>query len=195
MKRSYPVIKPDGSLDGTPEALTVWSIPAPPVHEVRGEMNTVGPWQIVMGYRALAVDKHGRVFGVCSLDKPRDSSGCLEGKVSIEGKKYRAFTSSRLFRRADGSLCDVATLYVCGTPDVLYIDPLEVPEDSRRDYLKSIQGRYHYERTGLYATLARYCTLLLWSKGPDYPEMMEHWAREAQQVRAELIAPMGWTRE
>jgi len=92
----------------------VWNIPEDT--EVRFDYETVGPWQVVRSLRALAVTLDGKVFGNRALSNPRESGYQMEGRVSIGGRKYRAFTSSHLFEREDGSLCDVAVLIVCNFP-------------------------------------------------------------------------------
>jgi hypothetical protein len=90
----------------------IWNLPTEG-GEQRFEIDTVGPWQVVKTVRGLAVDYNGRVFGIRSMHAPKESGYNMEGRVSVGGKKYRAFTSSRLFERPDGSLIDVAILYVC----------------------------------------------------------------------------------
>lgn len=92
-----------------PNAL--WNVPAG--DDKRGDMETRPPWGVIVRYRALAVDLSGRVYGWRSLESPHESGYQLEGRVKVGGKRYRAFTSSQLFQRADGTLCDVATLIVC----------------------------------------------------------------------------------
>lgn len=91
----------------------IWNVPDYPVNEVRGDFKTKGPFNAISKYTALAVDKHGNIYGERSLQNFRESGYDLEGRVSVGGKKYRAFTSSVLFQRKDGSLCNVAALYVC----------------------------------------------------------------------------------
>lgn len=51
------------------------------------------------------------VYGVRTMNNPRESGYQQEGYVSIGGKKRRAFTSSQLFL-VDGQLVDVAILHV-----------------------------------------------------------------------------------
>jgi len=88
-----------------------WQIPAG--DQQRHEVETRGPWGIVSKIRAVAMDAAGNVYGMRSLSAPRESGYCHEGRVSIGGKSYRGFTSSTLFVRADGTLCDVAVIHAC----------------------------------------------------------------------------------
>lgn len=92
----------------------LWNIPDAPINEVRFDIETLGPWQVVSKVRGLAMTLDGKIFGMRNMRAPKESGYQLEGRVSVGGKKYRAFTSSTLFERDDGSLCDVATLVVSG---------------------------------------------------------------------------------
>lgn len=83
-------------------------------NESRFQIQTRGPWGLVSKLKGLAVEKgEGGVIvhGLRSLDNARESGYAMEGKVSIGGKKYRAFTSSQMFK-VNGKLADVAILYV-----------------------------------------------------------------------------------
>lgn len=90
------------------------------------DIETHEPWGIVSKVRGLAVERITEgtypnvgntlrviIHGVRSLSNPRESGHQMEGRVSIDGKRRRAFTSSMLFRLPDGKLCDVEILYVC----------------------------------------------------------------------------------
>jgi hypothetical protein len=109
---------------------TAWTtdMPFPPevieAGEMRGEMECTGPWSIVKSYKAIAMEFTGKdtshygefnnvaiIHGMRSLLKPKQSGHALEGYVSINGKKRRAFTSSALFT-VNGKLIDVSILYV-----------------------------------------------------------------------------------
>lgn len=92
---------------------TIWNIPEPGIDEVRFEYKTEGPWHNVKSLSGLAVTLRGKVFGIRSLIAPREDGYNMKGRVSIGGKKYPAFTSSRLFEREDKSLCSVGVLVVC----------------------------------------------------------------------------------
>lgn len=95
--------------------------------EIRGELKTVGMWQIPVTYKALCTsnnwneDQSGithsgpvHVFGVRVLSAVRQSGHELEGRVSLNGRKYRGFTSSQLFELPNGKLISVATIHACG---------------------------------------------------------------------------------
>ena len=51
------------------------------------------------------------VYGVKTMSRPRESGYQMEGRVSIGGKSYRAFTSSSLFL-VKGKLVNVAVIHV-----------------------------------------------------------------------------------
>ena len=95
--------------------------------EWRGEYETQGPWHTLSSYRALAVEQTDEnldtshyetyrttavIHGPRQLFNARESGYDLEGKVSINGEKLRAFTSTMMFE-VDGKLVDVAIIYVC----------------------------------------------------------------------------------
>lgn len=181
----YPVMGANGHLAPN----DIWNIPPAPQNEVRGSLKTYGPWQIARSYRALAMDMHGRVFGIRTMSNVRESGYELEGRVSIEGRKYRAFTSSKLFSREDGSLCDVAIVYVCGTPDYQWSDPAKDPA-----LCEMLGTRYHYEREGTYKDLCEYCRCLQ-SIASGWADQYPHcqYRERAQELRAALAPAMGWT--
>lgn len=98
--------------------------------EKRCEVKTLGPWQIVQSVKALAIEytsdrsllskytpdycnTHATLYGFRTLANAKQSGHDLEGRVSIEGKSRRAFTSSVMFRLSNGRLIDCACLYVC----------------------------------------------------------------------------------
>jgi hypothetical protein len=94
--------------------------------EIRGEMQTRGPWSIPVSYKAICVSiKRGvlpghysetvtekTVYGMRSLSGVKQSGYCLEGTASINGRKYKAFTSSELFE-VNGRLINVAVIHAC----------------------------------------------------------------------------------
>lgn len=96
--------------------------------ERRFQIKTFGPWQIPVSVRGLAVSvstdsnvdgynftwpTKAVIYGDRTLSDVRQSDYVLEGRVSIEGKKYRAFTSDILVRTSDGKLYSLDTLNVC----------------------------------------------------------------------------------
>ena len=97
--------------------------------EQRGEIEQCGPWRQLVKYQALAMEQvdgsedkehynsspfrtEAVLHGIRSLLNPRQEGYQLEGFVSVQGKRRRAFTSSALFE-VNGKLIDVAILYVC----------------------------------------------------------------------------------
>lgn len=96
--------------------------------EHRGEMETRGPWALPVAYRALCMSTiYGEnrspclseiisetVHGPRTMTQCTQSGHCLEGRVTLAGKSYSAFTSSQLFdvRLSDGTrkLVNVATV-------------------------------------------------------------------------------------
>lgn len=94
--------------------------------DIRFETKHAGMFHKLVGVRALAVTdiaydtgKHTgcantrRIIGMRSLQNMRESGYQQEGRVSVDGKKYRAFTSDMLVTDASGRLINVAVLYVC----------------------------------------------------------------------------------
>lgn len=95
--------------------------------ERRLDLETRGPWSIVSRIRGMAVrcnsfadaEKNYRgeythsvdFLGFRSLDKPKNLGYEMEGKVSIDGKRIRAFTSSLLVK-VDEKLVSIGILYV-----------------------------------------------------------------------------------
>ena len=92
---------------------TVWNVPSE-VHEIHFELrHTANPFAFIKSVKGLAMDAQGRVYGTRTLSRCHEAGYVIEGRVSIGGKQYRAFTSSALFERTDGSLVNVGILYVC----------------------------------------------------------------------------------
>jgi hypothetical protein len=87
----------------------VWNVPD---EDLRFDMDFYpGPWRVIKSVKGMAKTLDGKVFGVRTLSGAKESGYCLEGKVSIGGKKYRGFTSSTLFKK-DGQWVEVATIIV-----------------------------------------------------------------------------------
>lgn len=93
--------------------------------EKRFEIETRGPWGIVSKVSAIAMSVKGEevfgsfratertIYGMRSLSNPKQLGYDMEGKVSINGTKRRAFTSSVLIELPDKRLINCAILYVC----------------------------------------------------------------------------------
>jgi hypothetical protein len=87
-----------------------------------------GPWHICDQLRGLAVSaewKEGPTYpqidaytlhGDRSLLNPRQSGYQMEGSVSVDGRRFRAFTTDTLFQLPCGKLVSVACLHVCKNP-------------------------------------------------------------------------------
>ena len=94
----------------------------PTQDEQHGNMETRGPWNIPisfqavcvsakyedLGYRTRITDK--TVYGMRKMSDVRQCGYELEGRVSINGKKYTCFTSSQLFE-VEGKLINVSTIH------------------------------------------------------------------------------------
>lgn len=187
MRHVYPVTDIDGHL----MLNDVWNIPAE--SEVRGTLKTVGMWHVPVSYRTLAMDMHGRVFGMWTMNPVQQSGYDLEGRIKLEGKSYRAFTSSSMFMREDGTLCNVATVHVCGTPDMVYPDPEGLEGEARDRLLKLISRRYHYQTEGLYRDLCEYARCLeLIADGSAERYPWCEYQETAARLRLTLAPVLGW---
>jgi hypothetical protein len=95
-----------------------WTLPENPVWNVPAEdvyfdmKKSRFPFASVIGVRGLAVDRDNRIYGIRSMTDVHEEGHDLEGRVSIGGKKYSAFTGKTTFLRPDGKYVDVATLHV-----------------------------------------------------------------------------------
>jgi len=124
-------VSPPVALPITVAQLLALGIPQSAIdaQEMRGEMRTFGPWQIPLSFRALCVSsvfgEHSArisetVYGMRTLCKVKESGYALEGKVSVNGRTVRGFTSSQLFAITDKpdtsgkpSLFNCATIHAC----------------------------------------------------------------------------------
>lgn len=108
----------------TREELANLGIPLPDQnpHQVHGHLETRGPWQLPVSYRALCTrtfwDFNHRIaaveaYGVRTLSRPRQEGYALEGLVSVNGRSVRGFTSSQLFNVEGYGLVNVATIHAC----------------------------------------------------------------------------------
>lgn len=122
-------VNPPVALPITEAELLALGIPQSAIDagEMRGELKTFGPWHIPVSYRALCTSSvfgpdrspclsgtiSTTLHGMRTLSSPRASGYCLEGKVSLCGRKVRGFTSSQLFELPNGRLLNFATIHAC----------------------------------------------------------------------------------
>jgi hypothetical protein len=127
-------VSPPVALPVTVAQLLALGIPQSAIdaNEMRGEVKSHGPWQIPVSFRALCVSSvfgaslvarprlSETVYGIRTLSKPRACGHELEGRVSVNGKNVRGFTSSQLFALTDKpdawgkpSLFNCATIHAC----------------------------------------------------------------------------------
>lgn len=90
--------------------------------DTRGDLETFGPWQIPVRFRALAVSyvfgpngwaETVTLYGLRTMRRLRESGYCLKGRVSVKGRKLRGFTGSQLWEFPDGRLIETAIIHVC----------------------------------------------------------------------------------
>lgn len=90
--------------------------------DIRGELETSGEWQIPVSFQALAISRtypeHKNfpdsitLYGRRKMSELTQHSYELFGRVSINARKRRGFTSSVMFG-IDGKLFEVAVIHVC----------------------------------------------------------------------------------
>lgn len=97
-----------------------------PDDDVRGKIDTCGPWGIFTKLSAPCVrlnwkqTEYGAIvesvtlYGWRTMGNPKGSGYNLEGTVSVKGRKISAYTSSALWRLPDGRLISSATINVRG---------------------------------------------------------------------------------
>lgn len=92
--------------------------------EILGDLKTWGPWNIPISFKTIAVSANygipeghftttcidKTVYGIRTMTNVRESGYCLEGYVSIKGKKYSCFSSSELFE-INGKLINVSVIH------------------------------------------------------------------------------------
>lgn len=118
--------KPGATPISESDAIRFFGTHALETGERRGDVETRGPWSIISRYTALTVTATWRpgpthdvvdeytLHGDRVLSGARESGYNLEGYVSIDGRKRRAFTSSILFELPDGRLINVAVIHARG---------------------------------------------------------------------------------
>ncbi len=79
------------------------------------EMQTQGPWQTLVNLRALVIEKRDDgvlIYGDRNMRFPHECGTTQFGRVSVAGRKRRAFTSDMLVTY-NGKLHNFAVLYLC----------------------------------------------------------------------------------
>ena len=119
MESIITINNPETAIKLTKEEAAMIGIKDPGADQQPGEIETRGPWNVISKYKAIAIaanfGKHSEktkvaIFGPRTLSDPQQSGYQLEGRVSINGDKYTAFTSSQLFE-IEGHLIDVAVIF------------------------------------------------------------------------------------
>lgn len=96
----------------TAEECQTLGLPTAGGGETRAKFSTVGPWHILRGVRAIVKDADSRRWLPARKGQVRSTETDPPIRVSVGGKKVRAFLSSQLFTLPDGSLHSAAVLYV-----------------------------------------------------------------------------------
>lgn len=180
-RKTWPQAKHTGGCM-TLAANDVWNIPE---SDTPGDITHSGfPFASITGYRALAKDGDGFIYGIRKMYRVRESGYELEGRVKIDGKEYRAFTSHTLFQRDDGKLVNVAVIYVC-KPD----GPVPLPDldKASNEVLQELAYKYHYSRNDSRQLIHDYArTLLLIREGAaeQYPHC--RYRERLEEIYAEL---------
>jgi hypothetical protein len=93
------------------------------------KMEAVGYWSVPVKYTAIAVSYTWKnnfmdtitLYGERTMSSLKRCGYDMEGRVFVDGKKFRGFTSSQLFELPDGRLLDVAVIHVCAKePEVTF---------------------------------------------------------------------------
>jgi hypothetical protein len=105
----------------------VWELPTE-VDEVRHQTTRwPGAWGHLRSLAGLVMDLDDRVYGWRKMHELREDGYIMRGRVSVGGKKQRAWTGSTLFERNDGSLVDVGVLWIspnpADTPELFTVRP------------------------------------------------------------------------
>lgn len=91
----------------------IWNIPEKPINEVHFEIEQLKNFtNTIISLKTLVIDSEGRIYGIRKAREIKSDGYGARGRVSVNGKKVKCFTASKLFEREDGSLCDVAVLWI-----------------------------------------------------------------------------------
>lgn len=118
--KSIKILKPDCAIKISKDIALLLGIDITK-DEIRAEYKTYGPWNIVVSYEALCISNEynetgifpekvsTEIYGKRKLSKIKESGYCLNGYVSVNGEKRKAYTSDILFD-VEGKLINVATI-------------------------------------------------------------------------------------
>ena len=87
----------------------VWQVPDD-VDSVQFDYN-LSSYGVVTSIKGVVIDENGTIYGKRTLTDIKQDGYALFGRVSVGGKKHRAFTSSRIFEK-NGKLVSVAVLHI-----------------------------------------------------------------------------------
>ena len=87
----------------------IWQIPEG-VDEVRFNFN-LNSYGALTSLKGVVMDSEGNIYGERTLTDLKQSGYCMFGRVSVGGKKQRAFTSNQIFE-SNGRLVSVAILHI-----------------------------------------------------------------------------------
>lgn len=91
----------------------IWNIPEKPINDVHFVIKQLNNFaSTIISITALVCDMDGKIYGMRKASNIKEQGYGAKGRVSVNGKKYSCWTSSQLFEREDGSLCDVAILHI-----------------------------------------------------------------------------------
>jgi len=119
MKSKLIVNDPDRAIKITPEQAAAIGITDITANSQCVDIETRGPWGVISQFKAISMGanfsdhiKMTKVafFGPRKLLNPKPNNYQLEGRVSINGKKHSAFTSSQMFE-INGHLIDVSVIF------------------------------------------------------------------------------------
>ena len=128
--KTTPVIRienpPAGSVPATIDQLHALGLTDEDIEagEKRLDSTHRGPWSICTSLRGLVerAEFDGSRSGTKNwvefytprtMGEPRESGYQMEGRVSLAGRKVRAFTSSVLFELPDGRLINCGVIFAC----------------------------------------------------------------------------------
>lgn len=88
---------------------TVWQVPDD-VDLVNFDYE-ISSFGVLTSLKGIVIDDEGTIYGKRTLTDIKQDGYALFGRVSIGGKKHRAFTSNRIFEK-NGKLISVSVLHI-----------------------------------------------------------------------------------